>query len=183
MRRLILPSLLVCVLAACSTQPVKPLSTVGHMNVDRYMGTWHVIARIPSFVTDGKVAAADEYHRKSNGEIAVQYHFRRGFDSQPDTWHGSAWVPDPSDPARWKVRIVWPFVSDYTVIALDEDAGYAMVGVPSRNMLWIMARAKTMPDAAYRRYVQQARRQGFPVDTLQKVPQKAAQVGQPGFAH
>ncbi len=183
MRRLIVPSLLICLLAACSTPPVKPLATVQHVDLQRYMGTWHVIARIPGFATDGKMATADEYHRKDNGTIAVTYHFRHGFDSKPETWHGIGWLPTPNDTARWKVRIIWPFVSDYMITALDPDYRYVMVGEPSRAMLWIMARARTMPEAVYQRYRRMARRQGFPVDKLRKVPQKPSQVGQAGFAH
>jgi apolipoprotein D and lipocalin family protein len=168
-------------LAGCASQPSTWPRTVDQVDLHRYMGTWHVIANIPNFLERGKLATADEYHLRKNGDIAITYHFRKGFDRTPDAWHGKGWLPDPGDAAHWKVRIIWPFTSDYLILALDPDYRYVMVGVPSRDLLWIMARERSMPPAIYRRYVEQARRMGFPVDQLRKVPQTAQQVGQPGF--
>ncbi|MBB6184766.1 lipocalin family protein [Oleiagrimonas soli] len=168
-------------LAGCASQPAQMPKTVSHVDLDRYMGTWHVIANIPNFLEKGKVATADEYHRRKDGDIAITYHFRKGFDRAPDAWHGKGWLPDPKDAAHWKVRIIWPFVSDYLILALDPQYRYVMVGVPDRDLLWIMARDTTMPDDVYQQYVDQARAQGFPVDQLKRVPQTAAQVGQPGY--
>lgn len=168
-------------LAGCASQPARPVQTVQHVDLDRYMGTWHVIANIPNFLERGKVATADEYHRRKDGDIAITYHFRKGFDSPPDAWHGKGWLPDPKDAAHWKVRIIWPFVSDYLILALDRQYRYVMVGVPSRDLLWIMARKTHMPDDVYQAYVDQARRQGFPVGQLQRVPQSPRDVGKPGY--
>ncbi len=168
-------------LAGCASQPSTWPRTVDHVDLDRYMGTWHVIANIPNVLERGKLATADEYHLRKDGDIAVTYHFRKGFDRAPDAWHGKAWLPDPRDAARWKVRFLWPFTSDYLILALDPDYRYVMVGVPSRDLLWIMSRERDMPQTVYDRYVAQARAMGFPVEQLRKVPQTAQQVGQPGF--
>jgi apolipoprotein D and lipocalin family protein len=168
-------------LTGCASQPAKPVKTVEHVDLSRYMGTWHVIANIPNFLERGKVATADEYHMRKDGDIGITYHFRRGFDAKPDAWHGKGWLPDAKDAAHWKVRIIWPFVSDYLILALDSQYRYVMVGVPSRDMLWIMSRNKSMPDEVYQQYLDQARRQGFPVDQVKRVPQKPAEVGKPGY--
>lgn len=168
-------------LAGCASQPTHWPRTVDHVNLKRYMGTWHVIANVPNFLERGKVATADEYHLRANGDVGITYHFRKGFDNPPDAWHGKGWLPDPSDAAHWKVRIIWPFTSDYLILELDPDYRYVMVGVPSRDLLWIMARDTTMPDDVYTRYVDAARAMGYPVDKLLKVPQTAAEVGKPGY--
>jgi len=168
-------------LAGCATQPAHWPKTVDHVDLARYMGTWHVIANIPNFLERGKVATSDEYHLRKDGAIGITYHFRKGFARAPDAWHGKGWLPDPGDAAHWKVRIIWPFVSDYLILDLDPDYRYVMVGVPSRDLLWIMARSRSMPDAVYQRYVDRARTLGYPVDQLRKVPQTPAEAGQPGY--
>ena len=168
-------------LAGCAANPSKWPRTVDHVDLHRYMGTWHVIANIPNFLERGKVATADEYHLRKDGDIGITYHFRKGFDRKPDAWHGKGWLPDKRDAAHWKVRIIWPFTSDYLILKLDPDYRYVMVGVPSRDLLWIMSRERSMPDAVYQRYVDAAKALGYPVDQLQRVPQQPDQVGRPGY--
>ncbi len=168
-------------LAGCAANPSKWPQTVDHVDLQRYMGTWHVIANIPNIFERGKVATADEYHLRKNGDIDITYHFRKGFDLKPDAWHGKGWLPDKNNAAYWKVRIVWPFTSDYLILALDPEYRYVMVGVPSRKLLWIMSRKPAMPEAVYRQYVAKARSLGYPVDQLRRVPQQPNQVGLPGY--
>jgi apolipoprotein D and lipocalin family protein len=165
--------------AGCAAD--APLKTVDHVDLPRYMGTWYVIGNIPNFAERGKVATADEYRLKPDGGIDNIYHYRKGFDEPEKTWHGKAWLPDPKDTARWKVQLLWPFRSDYAILALDGDYRVTMVGLPSRKLLWIMSKDKSMDDAAYQRLLEVARAQGFPVEQMRKVPQRPEDAGKPGF--
>jgi|GEM_PF-4092564 len=45
--RLLLSTLACLWLAACANQP--PMETVEHVDLERYMGDWYVIAHIPTF--------------------------------------------------------------------------------------------------------------------------------------
>lgn len=56
-----------------------------------------------------------------------------------------------------------------------------MVGLPSRKLLWIMSKDRTLDDGAYQRLIDQARQQGFPVEQMRKVPQRPEDAGKPGF--
>jgi apolipoprotein D and lipocalin family protein len=56
-----------------------------------------------------------------------------------------------------------------------------MVGLPSRKLLWIMSKDRTMDDAVYQRLLDVARQQGFPVEQMRRVPQSPADVGKPGY--
>ncbi|MET0616840.1 MAG: lipocalin family protein [Luteibacter sp.] len=165
--------------AGCAAD--APLKTVDHVDLPRYMGTWYVIGNIPNFAERGKVATADEYRLKPDGGIDNIYHYRKGFDEPEKTWHGKAWLPDPKDTARWKVQLLWPFRSDYAILALDGDYRVTMVGLPSRKLLWIMSKDKSMDDTAYQRLLEVARAQGFPVEQMRKVPQRPEDAGKPGF--
>ncbi|NII10719.1 lipocalin family protein [Oleiagrimonas sp. C23AA] len=171
----------IALLAGCASAPKPRLATPDQVNLKRYMGTWHVIAHIPNIFERGKLATADEYHLRKDGRIGVTFHYRSSFQDAPKTWHGTAWLIRNDDAARWKVQLLWPFTSDYVIMALDADYRYVMVGLPSRKLLWLMARDTQMPEAVYQRYVEQARAEGFPVDKLKRVPQHPDQVGQPGF--
>ncbi len=58
-------------------------------------------------------------------------------------------MEDPANPAKLKVRFFWPFSGDYWVVALDEDYRWSIVGEPSRQYLWILARTPTLDSAVY----------------------------------
>ena len=56
------PLLIFCalgLLAGCTTMNQPPLRTVPHVDLDRYLGDWHVIANIPYYLEQGKVATLD----------------------------------------------------------------------------------------------------------------------------
>ena len=62
-------------LGGCASQP--PLQQAAAVDLDRYMGTWYVIAHVPYFAERGDVATADEYRRRPDGTMAVTYHTAR----------------------------------------------------------------------------------------------------------
>lgn len=165
--------------AGCAAD--APLKTVGQVDLPRYMGTWYVMGNIPNFAERGKVATADEYTLRPDGQIDNIYHYRKGFDQPAKTWHGKAWLPDPKDASRWKVQLLWPFRSDYMILALSDDYRVSMVGLPSRKLLWIMSKDRRIDDAVYQRLLDVARQQGFPVEQMRRVPQSPDDVGKPGY--
>lgn len=178
------PTALLALLAAallggCASQP--PLRQAKHVDLARYMGTWYVIGHVPYFAEKGDVATADEYRLKPDGGIAVTYHYRKGFDAPEKTWAGKAWLPDPADAAHWKVQLLWPLRSDYVIVDLAPDYRSVLIGLPSRKLMWIMARERQLPAADYQRLLDVARAEGFPVNEVRKVPQRRADLGQPGF--
>jgi apolipoprotein D and lipocalin family protein len=181
MNRLSLALLLAAGMATAGCAADAPLKTVGPVDLPRYMGTWYVMGNIPNFAERGKVATADEYALRPDGQIDNIYHYRKGFDQPAKTWHGKAWLPDPKDASRWKVQLLWPFRSDYMILALSDDYRVSMVGLPSRKLLWIMSKDRTMDDAVYQRLIDIARHQGFPVEQMRRVPQSADEVGKPGY--
>ena len=107
------------------------------------------------------------YARRPDGKLDNIFTFRRsGFDSPEVSWHGTAWVTNTDTNAEWKVRFIWPFSSTYLVLELDPDYRWAVIGHPSRNYLWILARQPELSADIRNRLVGQARGLGFPVDDL-----------------
>ena len=161
-----------------SAQP-SAVKTVESVNLDRYVGKWHEIAKFPNRFQKncaGNVSA--EYHKLEDGRISVINRCMKldGIDEQVA---GVAKVVEASGNAKLKVRFAPAWLSwlpmvwgDYWVIALAPDYSYVVVGEPKREYLWVLSRTPTMPDEKYREAVKQAEKQGFDVKKLVQTKQK-----------
>ena len=128
-----------------------PLPTVPTVDLDRYVGTWHEIARYPNRFE--RMCVRDvtaNYSRNSDGTIAVVNSCRQ----EDGTMTRADGVARVVAPAKLEVRFApaWlgflPFVwGDYWVIDLAPDYSYSVVGAPGRDYLWILARAPQLDDA------------------------------------
>lgn len=165
---------LVVILAGCSVAPPEGVQPVTGFDIDRYLGTWHEVARLDHRFERGLVAVTAEYQRRDDGGVDV---VNRGFDTEAGQWNeanGRAYFIGDSDTASLKVSFFGPFYGGYHVLALDNaapDYGYALVAGPSRDYLWVLARAPDLSPDTYDQLVAQARSLGFPVDTLIRVDQ------------
>jgi len=161
-------------LTGCASSNLPPLRTVPHVDLGRYLGDWHVIANIPYFLENGKVATLDRYAMRADGRMDNTYLFRRGSFSAPEeSWRGVAWVTNPQTNAEWQVQFIWPIRSTYLIIDLDPDYRWAVVGHPGRNLLWVLARERSLPDTVYEGILQRAAAQGYDPARIAKVPQPA----------
>jgi apolipoprotein D and lipocalin family protein len=162
-------------LAGCASTPLVPLRTVAHVDLDRYLGRWHVIANIPYFLENGKVASYDTYAKRPDGKLDNIFTFRKGrFDAPEESWRSTAWVTNPTTNAEWKVRFVWPFATTYLVLELDPAYRWAVVGTPGRNLLWILARERQMSATDYEHVLTLIAKQGYDRTKLKPVPQPAS---------
>ncbi len=173
--------IMVCCLAAlagCVNVHVRdtPVETVANLDLDRYLGKWYEIGRLPNRFQKGCVASSATYSRIDAQTIAVLNECREGrLDGEPRRAQGTAWLAgDGSNPAKLEVQFFWPFRGDYWVIALDTEYRWAMIGHPQRKYLWILSREPDMPDVLYRRLLQQAASQGFDVSAVQRTLQPGA---------
>lgn len=173
----------VLVLSGCALlAPKEPLPTVESVDLDRYMGQWYVIANIPYFGERGNVAGRAIYRQRDDGRMDDIYIYKKGdFDAPDERLEGVAWVVNDNTRAEWKVRFYWPLSFGYYIVGLDEDYQWSMVGHPTRNYAWIMAREPTMDEALYARLLARFEALGYDASELQKVPQLPEQVGEPGF--
>lgn len=180
---LILPGLLL--LAACASTggtAMPPLTTTANVDLDRYMGRWWVIANIPYFAEKGKVATADVYALRDDGRIANVYAWRKSFDQPERETRAVASVVPGTNNAQWQIAFFGGLVkADLLVLEVAPDYSWALIGHPRRKMGWIFSRSQAMDDAQYQQL--RAKFAGYGYDTAQfrRVPQFAAQVGQPGF--
>lgn len=142
-------------LAAIPAGAADPLPVVPQLDLDRYAGQWHEIARYPNYFE--RNCARDvtaNYTRNADGTITVVNACRKE-DGSIQSAEGLARVVAP---AKLEVRFApawlgWlPFLwGNYWVIDLAPDYSYAVVGEPSREYLWILARDPRMDEATYAR--------------------------------
>jgi apolipoprotein D and lipocalin family protein len=168
MRRSLLASLLVVALGCAGGAPLR---TVERVDLQRYAGTWYEIASFPTRFQRGCTATTATYALRDDGRVSVRNRCMR--DGEAAGVEGVAWPVDESN-ARLKVRFLWPFTGDYQVIALATGYEWAVVGHPSRDYLWILARTPRIDEALYRELVAKAEAQGFEVSRLERTPQPAA---------
>ena len=166
------------ILAVMTFASQSPVTTVPQVDLDRYLGEWHEIARFPNRFQNkcaGEVRA--RYARRSDGRIDVTNECRTK-DGSVTTAAGVARIVDERTRAKLKVRFApaalsfLPFVwGDYWIIGLADDYSWALVGSPDRSYLWILSRTPSLDEAALARALDRARANGFDTDRLTRTRQ------------
>ena len=159
-------------LAACSAR-TQPLETVDHVDIDRFMGKWYVIAHIPTFLEDEAYNAVEEYALEDDGAIATTFTFREGgFDGKAKRMEPKGYITDAESNAVWGMQFVWPIKADYRIIYLDEAYSVTIIGRNKRDYVWLMARTPQISEAQYQEAVALIADAGYDLGELRKVPQK-----------
>jgi apolipoprotein D and lipocalin family protein len=166
---------LLATLLACQITNA-PLDVVNDVDLARYVGRWYEIASFPQRFQRGCVATTANYTLRDGGRIRVENECRDGsFDGDLRRAEGIAWVTDPgASQAKLKVQFFWPFRGDYWIIELDPEYQWAVVGHPSRDYLWILARTRTIDPATYETLLARIEAQGYDLERLNRTPQPPA---------
>jgi apolipoprotein D and lipocalin family protein len=147
-------------------------SVVSTVDLNRYMGMWYEIARLPNYFERKLKCTSANYTLRDDGRITV---LNKGYylsDPQKSTSsRGVAWIPDKMSPAKLKVQFFWPFSGDYWIMELDKEYRYVLVGDPSLKYLWILAREKKMDDQTYIMLLGKAVANGYDVKSIIRVEQ------------
>lgn len=142
--RYILSFVSVVVIWSCSPSYLI-LSPVEDFDIERYMGKWYEIERLPNKFEEGLEDITAMYILRDDGYITVINEGRLVEDkSRVKQAKGKAWAPNPREPSKLKVSFVWPFSGDYWVLRVDPDYNYALVGDPTGKYLWILSRERKL---------------------------------------
>jgi apolipoprotein D and lipocalin family protein len=179
MKNLLLPLLSAALpFLACTAlaAPARPLRTVPHVDLVRYMGDWRVIANVPYFAEKGCVDSIESYRLRPDGKIANTFTYRKRSFSQPQKQiHAVATVYDHQTNAEWRVRFFGIVAASYFITDLDPGYQWAVVAHPSRKYGWVLARTRTLPDHTYRAILGRLKAQGYDPAQFKKVPQLPGQ--------
>lgn len=163
-------------LIGCSQMNVeqtKPLQTVAHVDLNRYVGTWYEIARFSHKFQEGCVGSRATYSLRDDGKINVLNECYDGsFSGKLRSAKGKAWVVDKHSNAKLKVSFFWPFAGDYWIIELGKDYEYAVIGHPEKKYLWILNRTPQMDENLYLEILNRLKKQDYDITKLIRSPQQ-----------
>lgn len=159
------------ILGGCAAKGPE-MKTVDHVDLDRFMGPWYVIANVPTFLEKDAHNAVETYTLNDDGTIATNFTFRKGGpDGKEKEYNPKAFVTDKTSNALWGMRFVWPIKADYRIVHLEDDYSMTIIGRQKRDFVWIMARTPTISDEDYYRLESIVESLGYDLSDLQRVPQ------------
>lgn len=148
-------------------------TTVKELDLNRYMGTWYEIARFPHSFEKDLVGVTATYSLRDDGKISVVNEgYKYTLDGEQSKAVGKAKIPDKTEPGKLKVSFFWFFYGDYYVLELDPDYQYVMLGSSSDKYFWILSRTPQMAPDVYEMLLEKARKRGYNLERLYKVPQR-----------
>ncbi|MFA6930332.1 MAG: lipocalin family protein [Lentisphaeria bacterium] len=154
------------ILSGCvSSESTRDIPAVTDFHLDKYLGTWYEIARLPhSFERDMDQVSA-EYSLASDGIVKV---INRGVrNGESKAAQAVAKFKSSPDIGELRVSFFRPFYGDYRIIELADDYSSAIVTSSSKKYLWILARQKSLSPALQELYFNKIRAWGFAVDKLE----------------
>jgi len=149
-----------------------PLRTAAHVDLGRYAGIWHELARLPT-PFEAPCAGQPEATYTLHDDHLDVCHLCPLADGHVRQTHAEARVVPGSGGARLKVSYLPAWLrwlpggwSDYWILHIDEGYTVAVVGEPRRRALWLLARRPRIEPETLHQLVALARAQGFPVERL-----------------
>ena len=161
---------LITIFAAVIDGRRNNLDVVPHVDLNRYVGQWYEIARLPNrFEKKCANSVTATYSLRTDGKIEVVNRCRKS-SGDYTTAKGKAKVVDKTTNAKLKVTFFWPFYGDYWILDLGKNYEYAVVGAPNRKYLWILSRSPKMDETVYRQLLAKMAARGFKTEQMIKTP-------------
>lgn len=150
-----------------------PVTAVSHLDLDRYAGTWHEIARLPMwFQRKCEKDVTAHYTPRPDGTVSV-HNACVTAEGKTIASDGVARRPEPFALGKLQVRFAPAWLSwvplvwaDYWVIALDDDYRWAMIGQPGRKYLWILSREPSLDRKTFEELKARAVSMGYDLGPL-----------------
>lgn len=153
-------------LTGCAT--TSNIAAVKEFEPERYMGTWYEIARLPHYFERDLDEVTAEYTLKPDGTIKVVNSGKRDGEAKSVTGTAKLKHPD-AKPLTGELRVsfFWPLYSDYRIIELAPDYGYAVVTAGSRDYFWVLSRKPAMEKERLDAILNRAKELGFDLGELE----------------
>lgn len=160
--------------AGCASEPPAPMSTVTGFDLQRYLGEWHQVAAIPAwFQSDCVTNTRANYSLGDDGLMEVLNSCQTANGSINQAEARARFLASDSD-GKLEVTFVevlgawvWPAAGDYWILGLDADYAWSIVGEPSREFAWVLARSRTLDTETLRNIRQILEREGYDSCALQ----------------
>lgn len=157
--------------------PLAPLTPVPSVDVARYMGTWHEVAKFPNWFQKNCVSSTQAtYSLQANGQLQVLNRCKTDKGEWREALGAARQIGGPSS-ARLQVRFAPEWLSfiplvwgNYWIIELDPQYQWVVVSEPQRAYLWILSRTPQLPEATLQQLRQQLTAAGFDLKRLELSP-------------
>lgn len=153
---------MVLLVAGCATY--KPMQTAKSVDLQKYMGKWYEIARLPNSFQKGCHCSTAEYKILDKDTISVTNKCYK--DGKLKEATATAWQSNVDDNSKLKVRFFWLFTGKYWILYVSDDYQYAVIGEPSREYLWFLSRTKHISQQQLDLMKNVATQQGYNLDQL-----------------
>lgn len=161
-----------CGMAHAENTAMGTPQAIESLDVNRYIGQWHEIARLP--VSFQKKCISDvtaNYSLNPDKTIKVINTCR----TKEGVLDASEGLAKSTNAGNTKLKVTFlpqglrwiPFTKgDYWVLRLDENYQTVLVGGSSHKYLWILSRNTTIDEATYQSYIATAKQQGYDISKL-----------------
>ena len=165
-------SLTLSTTAFANTLPQGKPQAIEKLDVERYMGKWHEIARLPASFQKKCVAdVTAQYDLNADKSVKVVNTCR----TKEGILESSEALAKSVNEGNSKLKVSFlpkglrwlPFTKgDYWVLRIDDSYNTVLVGGESTKYLWILSRSPQIDEATYQSYVATAKQQGYDVSKL-----------------
>lgn len=132
------------------------------IDVDKYIGKWFEIARIPNVFQLNMKNVTAEYIREENNTIKV---INSGYlNGELKQITGVATTTEKDD--LLNVSFFHGVNNEYRILAIDKNYQYALVGGTTPDYLWILSRTPNITKDTYKALVNIAKKNGYNVKNL-----------------
>jgi len=120
-----------------------------NMEANAYSGRWFEIARTPNAQQRNCQAPTSDWSRAANGQLSVTQTCRRGSPTgRATTTRVGARITD----TRTNAKVTLSFLGgirkqEYWMIDRADDSGWAIMGTPGGNYVWVLSRSSTLAPA------------------------------------
>jgi apolipoprotein D and lipocalin family protein len=168
--------LCVCLLIAAtvivqtSAEPSATFVPVNNFSLEKYLGAWYEIARMPVSFEKDLVNVTATYELRKDGKVNVTNLGYKNGDKK--VARAIAKFAESPNVGHLRVTFFWPFCADYTIVALDSNYTYAMVAGKSHKYLWILSRTPKLDKEVIDNLLAKAIELGFDATKLIMVEQE-----------
>ena len=156
----------------------EPLQAVEKIELNKYLGTWHEVARKPLYFQrkcDSNVTA--NYSLNKNGNIKVDNSCYTK-DGKFKQTIGEAFVQNAPSNSKLKVSFLPKIIrwlpvgrGDYWVLKIDENYETVLVGEPDKKYMWILSRSQQPQPEVIQEYLNYAESIGYDLSDVIKTKQ------------
>ncbi len=170
-----LTSLKLAAQTTTTPQTLPAVTTIASLDVPRYMGTWHEIAKFPNRFQAKCVAnTRARYLAQADGSVQVLNSCIPADGDTIDALGLAKQIGSATSP-KLQVRFAPAWLSwlpmvwgDYWVIDLDADYQLAAVSDAKREYLWVLSRTPQINAKAYDALLERLKAQHFDVQKLER---------------